>query len=263
MNKVILLVISGVLFGCATGSLEQRSPSSEESAKQPEDTIQSYKLPITREGKTLIRVAYNFWSGEYPNPIIDVNSSKPGTTTISAYTSLRDLKDVVSCTIQNGVYNPWSKNARSLEHYYTLTAANDFLVLNDMVITKSYYGSGNEPKSKKIKVPAGSKIINVVYGSENFCAATLRIGSNLTPIDESCDFFFDNPKKLQAIFKEKDQFSEQWLHLNCSETTSTGAALKAFVNADALMSQKDKGIREGCPAGYGNVSGAGSVNCGQ
>ena len=127
---------------------------------------------------------------------------------------------------------------------------------------KTYYGVGTKPKHKKIKIPAGSKIINVLYGSENFCTATAQVGKNLTSVDESCDFFYENPKTLQRISEKNDQFIEQWLYFNCEEKTESGKTLKIFVNADALMAQKVKGIRAGCiGSSYGSATGADDDSC--
>ncbi len=263
MKKLgLLLILSVSISSCISHQIDDRKPASDDNIDQSAQSINSYKLSITRGGKASTRVAYNYWSGEYPTPIIDVNSGKTGTTAVDGYLSLRDMKDIRTCTIKNGVYNPWSKSDASIENYYTLAAVDDFLVLKDFFMTKTYFGAGVKAFEKKIKVPAGAKIVNVVYGAENYCTATLQIGKNLTPIDESCDFFYENPKNLQKISKENDQFREEWLYLNCSEKSESGGTLKVFVNADALMGQKDKGIREGCMGlSYGSVTGADSPSC--
>ena len=71
------------------------------------EKFESYSLPITRQGLTTTRVAYNFWSGEWPTPVIDVNSDKSGSTTIQAYKTLRGcLRSIVSSkSVQHELYH--------------------------------------------------------------------------------------------------------------------------------------------------------------
>jgi hypothetical protein len=48
-----------------------------------------YLLPITRGGATHTMVAYNFWSGEYPKPVIYVQPRQGKWGKIMGYSSLR------------------------------------------------------------------------------------------------------------------------------------------------------------------------------
>ncbi len=50
-----------------------------------------YLLPITRNGVTRTMVAYNFWSGEYPQPVIYIQLGRSNTSKIMGYASLRTL----------------------------------------------------------------------------------------------------------------------------------------------------------------------------
>lgn len=61
--------------------------------------VESYALPIVRNEKKEVHLAYKFWNGEYPSPVIDMNSKIKGTTKIKAFKSVRDLKDNIDCTI--------------------------------------------------------------------------------------------------------------------------------------------------------------------
>lgn len=66
------------------------------------------------------KVAYNDWSGEYPGPVIDVNSKVAGSTKIKVYKSLRGLNDLQPCQIINGIYHPWSQTKHSVLRFYSI-----------------------------------------------------------------------------------------------------------------------------------------------
>lgn len=217
------------------------------------EKFESYKLPITRQNIKTTRVAYNFWSGEWPMPIIDVNSDKSeGTTTIQAYTNLRDPKetDRVACTIKNGLYHPWSKQDPSLIIYYSLSSREEYVAKEDTFLPM-FDKDGNE---KRLAIPKDSVISNVVYYAENYCGAILRMGKKARPISAECPFFSENKSLKLTSKKEKDDYSEQWLYLQCSEKDAKGNSLKAFVRDQDILSQK--GIQQGCPSDYGSVQGA-------
>ncbi|MBS1972222.1 MAG: hypothetical protein JSU04_18090 [Bdellovibrionales bacterium] len=241
------------LVGCASTQMnvsELRAPAGTgdvDSSQMSEfGTIVSYKLPITRNGKQTTRVASSYWVGEWPMPMIDVLSDFPGTTKISAYTNLRNPReqDKVACTIKNGVYHPWSNNDPSAANYYTLSDVQDYKALRD--VTYSAY-SYKQKKEIKMKIPKGALITNVVYGSEGYCSATLKIGKTLRSIDEACSFFMEN-KDFQKISAD-DNFSEQWIYMTCEEKDSSGRNVKAFVQDKSL--QAEPGVKDGCPKAYG------------
>lgn len=252
----LLAATVAIFSGCASSSLEEyRLPAgtgSIDSSTSQEVDFQSYKLPITRNGVTAKQVAQNFWGGEWPGPVVDVNSSKAGgSTTIQAYTNLRNPKpeDRVSCTIKNGVYNPWAKDNQdpSAIVYYTISGITDYDVIQSTVIWE-----GIGPKIKAVK---GSVIENVVYYGENFCGAILKIGKNRKPVTGNCDAFankkFFIPKSTNTNFPR-----EQWLYLECAETKD-GTPIHAFVQDDDIL--KQSGIQRGCFPEYGSI--AGGTNC--
>jgi hypothetical protein len=216
------------------------------------EKFESYSLPITRQGLTTTRVAYNFWSGEWPTPVIDVNSDKTGSTTIQAYKTLRDPKesDKVACTITNGIYHPWSKKDPSIIIYYSLSSRESYVAKEDTFLPM-YDSEGNE---KRLQIPKDSVISNVIYYAENYCGAILRMGKKARSISASCDFFTENKSLVMTSKKEKDDYSEQWLYLQCAEKNMDGSSLKAFVRDEEIL--KQPGIKQGCPAEYGQVQGA-------
>lgn len=198
--------------------------------------VTSYTLPLVREGKTTTRLAYEFWSGEYPGPIIDLNSQTPGTTTVLAHASVRDLSETQSCAIQNGVYHPWSKGNKSLITFYTLTAQKSYRAEKD-----------HDLDSEKIK--KGDTISHVVYLAEGSCQAQWsgREKKGRSVVVFSCDEL-ENPRDFKPLEGQGDPFLEQWLYVRC------GDGSKAFVQDKQLLAAP--GAKEGQLVGYGEVKGA-------
>jgi hypothetical protein len=194
----------------------------------------AYRLPITRDGVAKERVAYNFWSTEWPGPVVDVKTSVKGSTTIKAYTSLRQLPaSTVSCTIKNGIYHPWSHTENSVVNYYTLTAVKSYKALTAFSVDETQY-------------PAGTVVDNVVYASEGYCLGTLKVpGKAPVENDFSCEMV--ETKDFEALnpSAKSDEFNEQWFYVTCSE------GYKAFVSDKGLLSEP--GVTEGTFGDYGSA----------
>lgn len=209
-----------------------------------------YELPITREGVTTERVAYNFWSGEWPGPVIRVNSTKKGVTTINAYKSLRVLsnKNKVACTVKNGVYHPWAqiwdnevtgekaKTQNSVVTYYTIAAKNEYVVTqtNTPDWIEMYDTNGVELPSPTLD--KGSKVL-VVYGGEGYCLGSTGGEDYYFP----CDAIDQDSNYKQTV--TPDDFYEQWLYVQCDE------GYNAFVQDSSLLAQP--GVSEGEFLEYG------------
>lgn len=190
----------------------------------------SYKLPVTRDGVTKTRVAYNNWIGEYPIPVINVNAKKRGFTSISAYRSLRKLNQPVSCTIKNGLYHPWSKTKNSAVTYYSLVAL-------------ASYRAKKNTKIEKQMIKKGDLIDNVHALGEGYCSGQLVSGRQKKSIEFDCGDV-DPP-----TFQEKsdgNHFHEQWVYLSCRQ------GYKAFVQDKALL--KEPGVTQGRITDYGDVA---------
>lgn len=215
-----------------------RTPANQQENGAPvQESLHSYKLPLTRNGITKDRVAYTYWSGEHPMPVIDVNHQSPqGTTVINALSELRNLSTArtIRCTVKNGIYSPSVSNpVSSIMNFYTLTAAEDYEVIK---------ATRFQDRDSTISLPVGSRIINVIYGSERYCGATLVLDGRSKPIASSCDYFSEN-ENFKKISEEDTAFAdEQWLHLVCEEKDRDGKNIKAFVQDHALLGQP--GIKE-------------------
>lgn len=200
-----------------------------------------YKIDIIRNGKVHHQVAYNFWSGEYPSPVINVNAGKNGKTTIEGYAFMRDKKERKICTIKNGLYHPWSKDENSYIHFYTIVPVESYEIL-------STPSSEIQKEIEGTNLKVGDKILNVVYLGEGYSQGILHSGANEDIlVSFQSQIFENNPK----IFKRIENIStykkdEQWLYLKCDEKYNI------FVEDKDILSQK--GIKEGQITGYGEIS---------
>lgn len=197
------------------------------------EPVDAYKANVRRNNVTAQRLIYNFWSGEYPAPVIDVHASKSGTTKINAHKSLRMLDEAVSCTIKNGLYHPWSDNKTSVRDYYTVTDMADYEVKHQVELDGV--------------LQPGDRLINVFPFAEGLCKGTLQSKSRKENIQFSCDAL-DDPDQFKNLTPTADRFHEQWLYLSCAE------GYAAFVRDEDLL--KQPGIKTGRIVRYGTVRAA-------
>ncbi len=190
----------------------------------------SYQLPITRDGTTNTSVAYNSWMGEYPGPVINIKTNKKGFTAIKAYRSLRKLNQVVSCTIKNGLYHPWSKTANSVINYYTIIGLVSYRAIKSTKLENNYLRKGDV-------------IDNVHALSEGYCAGRLKSSSAKKEIEFNCA---DVDKPAFKNIKDGRDIFEQWLYLKWKQ------GHKAFVKDNSLL--KQTGALQGQIKGYEEIS---------
>lgn len=246
MRKIFLgLSLVYGLVGCVSKTVETggdaRFPAGVgdvgSSTDGSESFVGRYKLPMVRNGEKKIRLAYNYWSGEWPRPVIDVNSKVKGKTTIQGYVSPRELTERKSCTIKNALYHPWAYDAAnsSILEFYSFVSTTDLVALKDL-------------KSEKVKIPKGAHVVDVVYLSEGYASATLMLGKQAIHFDTTVGFLYStsNFKQLNSA----DDFNEQWIYLQCAEDDA-GKPRKIFVRDSDLLSQP--GVTEGTFAEYGKV----------
>lgn len=186
----------------------------------------SYLLPITRDGTTHTMLAYNFWSGEYPSPVIDVQADRNKTRKIMGYTTLRNPDKKKACTIKSGIYHPWSQDKTSLINYYTIVPNVSYLAHGDNVL-------------ENLKLKKGDQLKEEIYLAEGYCSYLLngKIALETMCIGEENSHF----KRVEV----RSHATEQWLYLTCQE------GYKLFVEDKGLLTQK--GVIEGKIIGYGEV----------
>lgn len=186
-----------------------------------------YLLPIERNGTKHTMLSYNFWSGEYPYPVISVQSTKKNWVKIQGYSSLRKLDKKKSCTIKTGVYHPWSRTKTSIINYYTIIPQVSYVVQKNTVIEGT--------KFKK-----GDKLNRELYLAEGFCSYSLKDGKEFEA------FCIDKKDKNFKRVESPSHLSEQWLYLSCKENYNI------FVKDNDLLSQPY--VKEEKVTGYGEVA---------
>ena len=193
-------------------------------------TVGSYTLPITRNGVTHTMVAYNYWSGEYPQPVIDVGHNQNRWIKIKGYASLRKLVKRKVCSIRTGIYHPWSKDRISIINYYSIIPKVDYVAKKNTVLD-----------GQKIKL--GDKLENEIYIAEGSCSYLLNKKKQITTI--CIEDGAEDPAAFKQM-KHPAHHSEQWLYLNCRE------GYHVFVQDVDLLRQPN--VRKGTISGYGEVT---------
>lgn len=187
--------------------------------------VNAYSAPITRGGTTYTMVIYDFWSGEYPKPVIDIRPAHSGWTTIRGYASLRNPGKEEMCTVRAGVYHPWSKDHVSLIDFYT-------------IIPKVTYVARRDTTVGERRIARGDVLEDEVYLAEGDCSYVLNKRKKITA------FCLDNPGDFRRMTR-KAHPSEQWLYLNCQE------GYNVFVQDRDLVRQPH--VRKGKIVTYGEV----------
>ena len=186
----------------------------------------SYTIPITRNGVTQTMIAYNFWRGEYPTPVIDVKASKKRWNKIFGYSSLRKVDKKRACTIRSGLYHPWSKDITSIINFYSVIPKIDYIVKKDTKLEDEI-------------LKKGDKLENEVYLSEGYCKYTLNSKRSFE------SFCISDDNREFKLIKHPTHNKEQWLYLECKE------GYNIFIKDEDLLTQKN--VSKGAIKGYGEV----------
>lgn len=212
----------------------------------------SYKLEVIRDGKTQQKMTFNSWSGEYPQPVIDVNSKEQGTTLIKALKSLRNPSESLSCTIKNGIYHPWSlANQKNGTIYYSIKAHEDYQVRKQTSLDTFVFDAQNPyGRNETYNFVPGNLLENIYYASEGTCIGTqvqiIKKQRITSEISFSCEAL-DNKSVFKRLTPQsvKDDTQEQWLYVSCAE------GYKAFIRDTDLLNTQ--GVKEGTIVEYGTV----------
>ncbi len=210
-----------------------------------------YPIEVTRNGKLYQQVAAAFWEGEYPSPVIDINSkNRSGKTSVKVYDSLRNPSAARACTIKNGLYHPWSKTKNSTLNFYTIDSLQSYRLHTNLKADQA-----NELGFQDVgALKSGDEIRYVVYAGEGFSYGLLFHPSstleNATELTFSSDVFEQHPELFERVqfANTVDKNAEQWLHLRCNE------GYDGFVRDSDLL--KQRGVREGEITGYGDIAAA-------
>lgn len=208
--------------------------------------LETETMPVTRNGETKNMLVYPIWSGEYPSPVIDVNSvlQREGKTTVQAEESFQVLGQKKSCTIRNGLIHPWSLSDQNVISYFTISENQTFRLLKSADFS---WDNGPED-NKSVRGETGEFLTNVFYLGEGYLMADLNDrnlqlkAANVT-IDIS--FLDDRTQLVELVAPGQKRESEQWVQLQCLNGGT------AFVSASDLL--KTIGVKEGSIYGYGEV----------
>jgi len=215
-------------IACKRGGIQQacnRIASLDEESGSHSSTI-----PVTRNGVTRKMVAYNYWSGEYPKPVINVAGSVKGWIKIKGYASLRKLTKKKVCTIKTGIYHPWSKDNTSVIDYFTITGEVDYKARKSFLL--------DEKKIKK-----GDTLENEMYIAEGSCS---YLWNKKKEIETTCIEEAAPSSSVYRRIKYPAHPREQWLYLDCRE------GYHIFVRDVDLL--RVPNIRKGRIVGYGKVA---------
>ena len=188
-------------------------------------SVDAYPIPVTRNGVTHTMITYNFWSGEYPKPVIYIQPTHNGRAKIKGYASLRNPKTKKVCTVKAGIYHPWSKDDISLINYYT-------------IIPKITYTARKNTMIEDKKIKKGDIFDNKFYLSEGDCSYILNKKEKVTA------FCLENSAEFKRSEKPAHP-SEQWLYIKCKE------GYNVFVRDRDLL--KQPGVNIGRIIKYGKV----------
>ncbi len=210
-------------------------------------TPMSTTLKVIRDGLFARDVRYNFWSNEYPSPVIDSNAKIAGTTKITVEQSLRHLGQVKACTVKNGLYHPWSKTGNSVLKYISLVPLTEYRVRRSRAVTIL-----DETGSTDLMVHRGDYFTRVIYLSEGFCSAEyVNLKLERKDVDVECTTFDDSvnfartSRSAPAVKDETVTIGEQWLLVSCAE------GYLGYIRDEAFLATPT--VKPGVITSYGTV----------
>ncbi len=139
-------------------------------ADEPSNEARTYESGAACSGAAL-RV-WNFWSGEYPQPVVQVIS----TVTLNAVSDVCVPGERFSCSVPAGLYHPWSE----LEYGY-VTVRGSYLYVAVAPFTVTVY---EDEREVDVPYPAGTRVEVPTYLSEGLCRFWLpdrRLDEELCP----------------------------------------------------------------------------------
>ncbi len=171
----------------------------------------------------------DFWSGEYPSPVIKVTKNTKVTGTVTLPKATLPSTHKVTCTLKKGVYHPWATKTNAT--YHSITGVRDY--------------SANHATSLELDLPSGTKNLAIeqgevvkflAYYGEGYCLLQAKgIKGASTCLDET----------TFTITKNSDYY-QQYIHVSCLE------GYKAYVDGSNEI-LKIKGIESGNISDYGKV----------
>lgn len=200
----------------------------------------SYRLDMTRDGIVHEMVVYDFWSGEYPGPVVAIGKTDKGSTVIRGSTSLRNPTNDAACAVSNGLYHPWAAKSKTDYEIYSVIGNTFYTATKDLEIVHHVQPDSDE--NPILKLSAGEKLNRSVYLGEGFCQYV--VGDTQKEIQTDCASVSDNADFTMTELPTHKM--EQWIKFDCKKGTSI------YVNVEELL--KQKGVTEGQIESYGSVT---------
>lgn len=200
----------------------------------------SYKLDITRNGINHEMVVYDFWSGEYPEPVVAIGKTDKGSTVIKGSTSLRNPTNDTTCAVSNGLYHPWAAKTKTAFEFYSVIGDTVYTATKDLEVVHNVQPDSDE--NPILKMSAGQRLSRSVYLAEGFCQYVVE--DSQKEIETDCAAVSDNADFVVTELPAHKM--EQWIKFDCQRGSSI------YVNVEDLL--KQKGVTEGQIESYGSVS---------
>lgn len=173
-----------------------------------------------------------FWSGEYPSPVVKVKTdTKLKATKTIPFGSRPRAARPVACTIQPGVYHPWATKTRAT--YHSVSGVSVYKAKIDTTVEVDADGTGPQ----NIAVKKGEKVRQLAYYGEGYClveANGVKGGAFCVSEDENYETVVNN------------SYYQQYLRVTCKE----GHQAYISVNDHLFLT---KGIEQGKIIDYGSV----------
>ena len=180
--------------------------------------------------------AYDFWSGEYPGVVVQVDK----TSTLMAKTNVCDSEPSIQCTISPGLYHPWATQNLG-------TAFKTISKVNRYRATKPFILEADEGPSPEYKT--GTIITENMYLSEGYCVVT---------VDETMYHWVPCPEAdgFELLPNPAEGFeTREFIGFKCLE-----GQVGWFETGPALF--QNPGIQTGEITGYGEIGKAGESEFG-
>lgn len=179
--------------------------------------IYADRIPVLRQSKNYFDAGLRVttWLGEYPGPVIDVTRK----VTVRSYQDILNLKGRKKCTIQKGIYHPWSTDAGSTIGFLSIVGWNSYLIEKAFTSTEAFAVDQSANAPQKFHFKPYSKVLGVYHLAEGWCRGSYMSGKDgrRTDIEFYCPVITDNKRYSKPFEKKWNEFHEQWIMVRCEE----------------------------------------------
>ena len=164
------------------------------------------------------------WPGEYPSPVLQVNSP----TLMAAQSNPCDTSATISCAVPAGLYHPWSEVTEA--KYSTVGPVTTYVTLKELEL-------GGKT------LPPDTKVVEQYYSSEGMCGLLI----NGESVDDMCPSNQDTTNLYKELPNPSADFG---LHQYVQVTCVNGK--KGWLLASTLLEKEE--VVTGSISQYGEVA---------